>query len=94
MASPSMAVGGVSLPALSKAVVILTCAHFRRRYCRDLNKEVGSVAQETLEILERYNWPGNIRELQSLLKRALLQTTGPLPCGQMVGLATADAALS
>jgi two-component system nitrogen regulation response regulator GlnG len=56
----------------------LLVEHFRRRYCRDLNKEVGSVAPETLEILVRYNWPGNIRELQSLLKRALLQTTGPV----------------
>lgn len=33
---------------------------------------------ETLAIMRRHHWPGNLRELQSVLKQALLQATGPV----------------
>ena len=36
------------------------------------------VAPEALERLRRYSWPGNIRELQSILKQALLQASGSI----------------
>src|SRR6195256_2992339 len=50
--------------------------HFLRRYSRELGREVRDVAPETLERLRGYDWPGNIRELQSVLKQALLQASG------------------
>ena len=50
--------------------------HFLRRYSRELGREVRDVAPETLERLRSYDWPGNIRELQSVLKQALLQASG------------------
>jgi two-component system nitrogen regulation response regulator GlnG len=37
---------------------------------------VSQIAPEALERLHRYSWPGNIRELQSVLKQALLQANG------------------
>jgi DNA-binding NtrC family response regulator len=51
-------------------------AHFVRRYSRELGRKVTEVAPETLERLRSYSWPGNIRELQSVLKQALLQASG------------------
>ncbi|MFN4258558.1 MAG: sigma-54-dependent transcriptional regulator [Gemmataceae bacterium] len=50
--------------------------HLFKRFARELDKPVRQVAPETLAILRRHPWPGNIRELQSVLKQALLQTTG------------------
>jgi two-component system nitrogen regulation response regulator GlnG len=50
--------------------------HFLRRFSRELGREVGEVAPEALERLGSYPWPGNIRELQSVLKQALLQASG------------------
>jgi two-component system nitrogen regulation response regulator GlnG len=50
--------------------------HYLRRYNRELGKNVQRVAPEALAMLERYPWPGNLRELQSVLKQALLQATG------------------
>ena len=50
--------------------------HYVRRFSRELGREVSQVAPETLEHLGRYGWPGNIRELQSILKQALLQASG------------------
>jgi two-component system nitrogen regulation response regulator GlnG len=50
--------------------------HYLRRFSRSLGREVSEVAPEALERLRRHSWPGNIRELQSVLKQALLQARG------------------
>ena len=50
--------------------------HYLRRFSRELGREVQEVAPEALERLRRCSWPGNIRELQSVLKQALLQARG------------------
>jgi DNA-binding NtrC family response regulator len=50
--------------------------HYLRRFSRELGREVHEVAPEALERLRRCPWPGNIRELQSVLKQALLQARG------------------
>jgi two-component system nitrogen regulation response regulator GlnG len=54
----------------------LLVQHYLRRFSRELGREVRQVAPEALERLCRYDWPGNIRELQSVLKQALLQASG------------------
>ena len=58
--------------------LLLLVDHFLRRFNRELNKEVLRVAPETMELLEKHAWPGNLRELQSVLKQALLRATGPI----------------
>jgi DNA-binding NtrC family response regulator len=50
--------------------------HFLRRFSRELGRGVQEVAPEALARLRAYSWPGNIRELQSVLKQALLQARG------------------
>jgi two-component system nitrogen regulation response regulator GlnG len=52
--------------------------HFRKRFNRELGKEVHQIHPETLAVLRRHSWPGNLRELQSVIKQALLHTTGPV----------------
>jgi DNA-binding NtrC family response regulator len=54
----------------------LLVQRYLRRFSRELGREVRQVAPEALERLGRYGWPGNIRELQSVLKQALLQASG------------------
>ena len=49
-----------------------------RRFSRELAREVREIAPEALERLRCYAWPGNIRELQSVLKQALLRASGTL----------------
>jgi two-component system nitrogen regulation response regulator GlnG len=48
------------------------------RFRRELGREIREVAPEAMERLRSYSWPGNIRELQSVLKQALLQASGTL----------------
>jgi two-component system nitrogen regulation response regulator GlnG len=51
-------------------------AYYLNRFSRELGREIREATAETLERLRRYPWPGNIRELQSVLKQALLQASG------------------
>jgi len=54
----------------------LLVRHFMRRFSRELGRDINEVAPESLDRLRGYHWPGNIRELQSVLKQALLQASG------------------
>jgi two-component system nitrogen regulation response regulator GlnG len=49
---------------------------FVRRFSRELGREVSEISPAALDRLQAYSWPGNIRELQSVLKQALLLATG------------------
>ena len=67
--------------------------HYLRRFNRELGREVREVAPEAMERLRSYPWPGNIRELQSVLKQALLRATRPGPApGLPARVAAADPA--
>lgn len=50
--------------------------YYLRRFNRELSRDVREVAPETMRRLRAYPWPGNIRELQSVVKQALLHATG------------------
>src|SRR5260221_4864922 len=50
--------------------------YYLRRFSRELGKDVREVAPETMAQLRTYAWPGNIRQLQSVIKQALLHATG------------------
>ncbi len=50
--------------------------HFLRRFNRELGREVSEVPHAVFEQLRNHTWPGNIRELQSVLKQALLHASG------------------
>jgi DNA-binding NtrC family response regulator len=52
--------------------------HFLRRFGRELDKQVTDIAPDALHLLQQYNWPGNIRELQSVAKHILLEATSPI----------------
>ncbi len=54
----------------------LLVSYFLRRYAREMGKKADGLAPETLLLLQRHAWPGNIRELQSVIQHALLIATG------------------
>jgi two-component system nitrogen regulation response regulator GlnG len=51
---------------------------YLRRFGPELGRDVSDVSPEALTQLASYSWPGNIRELQSVLKQALLNATGTI----------------
>jgi formate hydrogenlyase transcriptional activator len=58
--------------------VPLLVRHFVQQFARRMNKVVDTIPSETMNILIRYHWPGNIRELQNLVERAVILSTGPI----------------
>ena len=61
---------GEDIPVLAR--------HYLARYNRELGKACVGISPEAAEILARYDWPGNVRQLQSVIRQALLQATGPV----------------
>jgi formate hydrogenlyase transcriptional activator len=55
----------------------LLVRYFANKYARRMGKQIESIPNETMDALSRYSWPGNIRELQNLMERAALLSTGP-----------------
>ena len=51
--------------------------YFANKYARRMGKQIESIPNETMDALSRYSWPGNIRELQNLMERSALLSTGP-----------------
>ncbi|MBY0522041.1 MAG: sigma-54 dependent transcriptional regulator [Gemmataceae bacterium] len=68
----------IHLPALRDRGddLLLFVELYLRRFFHELGRDVREVSLEALERLRAQRWPGNIRELQSVLKQALLQTVG------------------
>ena len=50
--------------------------YFAQHYAARMKKSIESIPAPTLEALSRYHWPGNIRELENLVERAVILTQG------------------
>src|SRR5882724_7923538 len=73
-----LSVFNIQLPPLRERGedLALLAQHYVRHFSSELGREVRQIAPEALQRLRNYSWPGNIRELQSVLKQALLHSTG------------------
>ena len=72
----------VLLPALRerRQDILLLVEHFVDVFSRRMGKKIEHIPEETLNAFRSYSWPGNIRELQNLLERAvILSDDGVLP---------------
>jgi formate hydrogenlyase transcriptional activator len=50
---------------------------FVARFCREMNRSIQHVPVEVMELLRLRDWPGNIRELENFIKRAVIMSSGP-----------------
>jgi len=55
----------------------LLVRHFTQQFSRRMNKVIETIPSEAMDALCRYHWPGNIRELQNVIERAVIVSTGP-----------------
>jgi formate hydrogenlyase transcriptional activator len=71
----------------------LLVQHFIRKFASRMNKEVSHVSGEVMQALRHYDWPGNIRELQNVVERAVIISSGPnleIPSGVLERIVAGD----
>ena len=77
----------IALPPLRRRVedVPLLVTHFVEKFGTRMSKRISRISDHAMDALIRHNWPGNIRELQNYIERAVILTKGdvlqmpPLP---------------
>jgi formate hydrogenlyase transcriptional activator len=60
--------------------------HFTQRFARRMGRRIETIPSEVMDALVRYSWPGNIRELQNVIERAVILSAGPalqVPLGEL-----------
>jgi len=72
-------------------------SHFAERFGQRMGRQIDSIPPETMSALSSYQWPGNIRELQNLIERAVILSNdgvlpNPLPPSGIRGIAIVPAA--
>jgi formate hydrogenlyase transcriptional activator len=68
----------IRLPALRERIsdISLLVGYLIDRYANKLGKKIRNIDKKTIELFHRYDWPGNIRELQNVVERAVILSEG------------------
>src|SRR5450432_2584436 len=72
----------ISLPPLRERPedIPLLVWHFVRRFAGRMNKDIAVIPDEVMNLIKLHDWPGNIRELQNFIERAVILASGPVLC--------------
>ncbi|MCU1337756.1 MAG: transcriptional regulator, NifA subfamily, Fis Family [Bryobacterales bacterium] len=70
----------VRVPALRERPedIPLLVRHFVQQFSRRMNRSIDTIPSDTMTMLVGYHWPGNIRELQNVIERAVILSAGPI----------------
>ena len=68
----------IEIPSLRQRVddIPLLVEYLIERYAWKAGKKIRHIKKKTLELFQRYDWPGNIRELQNVIERAVILCDG------------------
>ncbi len=66
----------IELPPLRKRKgdIPLLVKHFMQVYSQENNKRIDGISEDVMKVLDNHSWPGNIRELENLIERAVVLT--------------------
>jgi len=70
----------ITLPPLRerRSDIPLLARHFLHKFARRMGKEINYLPEEFVSVLQLHDWPGNIRELQNVMERAIILSQGPV----------------
>jgi len=82
----------ITLPALREREddIPLLSEHFVQKFAKKQGKSIERIPGEVVGILKHHNWPGNIRELQNVIERAVIMTTGAVLDIRTIDLQTTE----
>ncbi len=68
----------IEMPPLRerKDDILMLVEYFVQRYANRAGKNIRSIDQKTVDLLQSYDWPGNIRELQNVIERSIILSSG------------------
>lgn len=69
---------------------LLLARHFLRMYCKQNGASVTGFSPEAIEAIESYDWPGNIREMENRVKRAVVMAEDKLVTSEDLGIISTD----
>src|SRR5580704_6993384 len=75
---PTISRRGIQVPPLRerREDIPSLVRHFIQRFASRMNRVIDSIPSAAIEALTRYDWPGNIRELQNVMERSVILTQG------------------
>jgi two-component system NtrC family response regulator len=81
----------VTIPPLRNRVgdAALLAHHFKNKFCAQESRTSLHFSQEAMSLIESYPWPGNVREMENCIKRAVIMSDGPHIVADDLGLAVA-----
>ena len=70
----------IDLPSLRerRSDIPILAHHFVRKHSVRMGKHIEVIPDETIAVLENWNWPGNIRELENMIERMVILSKGPV----------------
>jgi len=79
----------VTIPPLRERVgdAALLAHHFKNKFSAMEGRSLLNFSQEALAAIESYSWPGNVREMENYVRRAVIMTDGPQISTEDLGLA-------
>jgi len=86
----------IQVPALRDRIddIPLLVEYLVDRYAKKAGKRIRSVSKNTLDLFQGYHWPGNIRELQNVVERAVVLCEGEIFCVDPSWLVPASSSLT
>lgn len=78
----------ITIPALRerREDIPVLARHFVEKHARRMNKCIEAIPSDAMRVLEKWDWPGNIRELENFIERAVILSSGPAlraPLGEL-----------
>ena len=82
----------IELPPLRerREDIRLLVRHFAMDYAARMHKRITTISESFMELLAQHSWPGNIRELQNLIERSVILSTGAMLTGSLPDPTPAD----
>lgn len=70
----------ISLPPLRerRGDIPVLVRHFTEKHAHRMKRQIETITADTMEVLSRWPWPGNIRELENFIERAVILSQGPV----------------
>lgn len=65
--------------------ILLLAAHFLKKYNEQLKKSIHGLSDESMLLLRNYSYPGNVRELENIIERAVMLTKGEVMLAHEIG---------